>query len=156
MALLVRGLGVNLVDGYDVVPPLLVSVFVSVGVLLAGFGGIAGSFGKKVPLWLQALLLVFYVAPYFGGAILALNRLLDVSDAQVAEVVVQSTRMVEDHKYGDVHYATVSSWGPHEVANEVQVPRSWFEVLQPGSSLCIHVYPGAFNIQWWSLAARCE
>jgi hypothetical protein len=83
---------------------------------------------------------------YAGGAVFALNVLLDRSAP-----IISTVDVVERHSRRN-HWALqlgFSPWG--DADDRIEVPPSFYNSVQTGETICVHLRPGAIGIQWFTL-----
>jgi hypothetical protein len=90
---------------------------------------------------------------YVFGLLTHANTLLDRSDADSFEVLVEDKRVSGGRN--TTHYLLLEPWGPRSEAAEVPVTAGFYGSVAEGDTVCVSLLPGALNVPWYFVSS-CE
>jgi hypothetical protein len=97
---------------------------------------------------------LFFLVPAYGyGAGTLGNALLDKSPATIYPVKVINKHVSPGRS--TTYRVQLDPWGPQSQSTTVDVPRSFYNFVQPGKPVCIVFRPGAFRVSWYVIR-RCR
>lgn len=96
-----------------------------------------------------ALLLTLYLA----GAVRMLDIVLDTSEPAVYRAVVTvkpEGRSSESYRHRPI---LLAPWGPDRSYGQVLVPQGLYDVVHPGSVVCVYMHQGYLGLRWYEVDA---
>lgn len=100
---------------------------------------------RKTSLFTLALLMTAYG---YGVAALG-NKVLDRSAPRVfpAQVLAMHVSSGKTTNY----YLELAPWGPRASAEDVDAGRALYDRVRKGDTVCVYLYPGAFQMRWFEV-----
>jgi hypothetical protein len=105
---------------------------------------------REFSLWLHLLLFVPVMAFYGYGSVVLANKTFDRSLPAVYPTVVQERSVHKVSRHIDWNLR-LGPWGPRREAQDVSVPRWFYEETQVNDRVCVALHPGAFGIPWFEV-----
>ena len=105
---------------------------------------------REFPLWLYLLLFAPVMAFYGYGSVVLANKALDRSQPTVYPTFVQDHSIHKVSRHIDWNLR-LGPWGPRREAQDVSVPRWFYEETQVNDRVCVALHPGAFGIPWFEV-----
>ncbi len=115
-----------------------------IGLTLAGAGVVFGLLLVFVPqvrgssAWLAIVMALLYAY----GCVALVNRQWDAGNPQIFRATVTSKRAGNPNELG------LGAWGPPGAPESVVVTRGTLDRVEPGSEVCVYVWPGALRVRW--------
>jgi hypothetical protein len=101
----------------------------------------------KSKTWIY-LSLIVNICLYSVAATYGANCVFDTSDADVYHAEVVDKRISKSRK-NTTYYIKVTPWGHHYDKEEIRVPYSQFNSIEPGETIAIELKEGLFGIPWY-------
>jgi len=99
----------------------------------------------------RLLLAALFVGAYAFGALGQFNGALDRSAPALLRSRVLAKHL--GHSRLATYQLTLEPWGPFARPTDAHVPEALYERLQPGDTVCLRLYDGAFGLGWFTAAA---
>jgi hypothetical protein len=100
---------------------------------------------------LLVLFAVFLLAFGYGwGLVTASNTFLSK-----AEPLIFRSEIIDKSSSGGKHrswHLSLEPWGPVKTVSDVEVTQAVYKQVEAGQTVCINLYPGAWNIRWFSVS----
>jgi hypothetical protein len=84
---------------------------------------------------------------YGYGASTEANALLDRFPATVYHAKVLHKHISYHHR-SSTYYLELTRWG-HQPSDDASIPRTLYESVQKGDSVCVLAHPGALHVPWY-------
>jgi hypothetical protein len=97
----------------------------------------------------SAIVLLFFSFVWASGVTVFYNSYFDKSAPSVFR-----TRIIGKHKTSGKstsYYLKLEPWGPRTSAEDVDVARSFYETAAVGSTVCVSLFSGALDVQWFDV-----
>jgi hypothetical protein len=109
---------------------------------------------REFPLWLYLLLFAPVMAFYGYGSVVLANKALDRSQPTVYPTFVQDHSIHKVSRHVDWNLR-LGPWGSRREAQNVSVPRQFYEATQVNDHVCVALHPGAFGFPWFEVT-KCS
>jgi hypothetical protein len=146
LVLLLLAFSVHLVDER----PAWIAAFVVGAGLGAATWAAAQAPGLASPI--QALLTVAVIGGIYGyGAYAMADVRFDPSPGTAYQAAISDKQLTHGRHNSTGYHLSLPPWGPVTAASSVSVPKSVYDALQPGDTICLTLHPGAMGDGWYDV-----
>lgn len=108
--------------------------------------GALSSKGEKNRI-VNLIVLIFFAATYGFGAIITLNGILDRTQPSIYRAQILNKRISSGNHTS--YYFKLSSWGPRNESNEIDVDKTKYNQYEIGNSVSVVLKKGSLGIPWY-------
>jgi hypothetical protein len=96
--------------------------------------------------WVLPLVMLPFMAAYGTGLLALTDSMWDDAKPQVFRTAVTGKDI--SHGKTTTYYLELAPWNPTVDKDRIAVPRSYYEMVTRGDTVCVRLHPGRFGLRW--------